>query len=70
MDAKIINVSGLDFLNCMQIISRVSIKYVFWDGEGGSKVDEEAKICWRKMEEVECSEESIHDGNRFSVPSR
>ena len=43
MDAKIINVSGLDFLNCMQIISRVSIKYVFWDGEGGSKVDEEAK---------------------------
>ena len=31
---------------------------------------EEAKICWRKMEEVECSGESIHVGNSFSVPSR
>ena len=55
----------------MQIISRVSIKYAFCDGGGGGgKVGEEAKMCWRKMEEVERSGESIHDGNRFSVPSR
>lgn len=50
MDAKIIRVSGLDFLDCMQIINRVSIKYVFCD-EGEVKWVRKSRYVgekWRK----------------------
>lgn len=55
MDAKIIRVSGLDFLDCMQIINRVSIKYVFCD-EGEVKWVRKSRYVgekWRKWNVLE-----------------